>query len=263
MSAKTPSKVASYWKASGMASGALSANGSLAILRRPESMTVLELGEGMLNMEQARLNMIEQQIRPCEVLEGRILDLLKHVRREHYVPNGMREMAFMDLEIPLGYGAYMWPPKLEARTLQELHLTRDDTVLEVGTGSGYFTALLSALSGHVTSVEIVPELSASAGQRLHTYRHDNVTLQTGDAARGWGSANYDVIVLTGSTPVLPDAFQNSLNIGGRLFAIVGDAPVMEARLITRISADKFETVNIMEACVAPLQNALQPERFVF
>ncbi|HTN94163.1 MAG TPA: protein-L-isoaspartate O-methyltransferase [Gallionella sp.] len=218
----------------------------------------------MLDVEQARFNMIEQQIRPCEVLEGRILDLLKHVRREHYVPKEMRELAFMDLEIPLGHGAYMWPPKLEARTLQELHLTRDDNVLEIGTGSGYLTALLSALAGHVTSVEIVPELSSIAGQHLHTYRHDNVTLQVGDAARGWGSGTkYDVIVLTGSTPVLPDAFQNSLNVGGRLFAIVGDAPVMEARLITRVAADKYSTVNIMEACVAPLQNALQPERFVF
>jgi len=226
--------------------------------------TYTELGEEMLDMEQARFNMIEQQIRPCEVLEGRILELLKHVRREHYVPKEMREMAFMDMEIPLGYGAYMWQPKLEARTLQELHLSRDDSVLEVGTGSGYLTALLAALSGHVISVEIVPELSAIAGQHLHTYRHENVTLQVGDAARGWGGdTKYDVIVLTGSTPVLPDAFHNSLNIGGRLFAIVGDAPVMEARLITRVAKDKFETRNIMEACVAPLQNALQPDRFVF
>lgn len=218
----------------------------------------------MLNMEQARFNMIEQQIRPCEVLEGRILDLLKHVRREHYVPKDMREMAFMDMEIPLGYGASMWQPKLEARTVQELHLSRKDKVLEVGTGSGYLTALLSVLAGHVTSVEIVPELSAAAGLKLHTYRHDNVTLEIGDAARGWGGGtSYDVIVLTGSTPLLPAAFQSSLNIGGRLFAIVGDAPVMEARLITRVAPDTYETVNIMEACVAPLQNALQPERFVF
>lgn len=218
----------------------------------------------MLDMEQARFNMIEQQIRPCDVLEGRILELLKHVRREHYVPKDMREMAFMDLEIPLGYGASMWQPKLEARTVQELHLNRSDKVLEVGTGSGYLTALLSLLAGHVTSVEIVPELNAMARQHLHAYHHDNITLEIGDAARGWGGgASYDVIVLTGSTPVLPATFQNSLKVGGRLFAIVGDAPVMEARLITCVAADKFETVNIMEACVAPLQNALQPERFVF
>jgi protein-L-isoaspartate(D-aspartate) O-methyltransferase len=227
----------------------------------------------MLDMEQARFNMIEQQIRPCEVLEERILELLKHVRREHFVPEGKREMAFMDMEIPLGYGASMWQPKLEARTVQELHLTRSDKVLEVGTGSGYLTALLSLLAGHVTSVEIVPELSAMAKQHLYAYHRDHITLEIGDAARGWSGgmndsypgtgASYDVIVLTGSTPALPVAFQNSLNIGGRLFAIVGDAPVMEARLITRVAADAFETLNIMEACVAPLQNALQPKRFVF
>jgi len=218
----------------------------------------------MLNMEQARFNMIEQQIRPCEVLEGRILELLKHVRREHYVPEDKREMAFMDMEIPLGYGASMWQPKLEARTVQELHLGKNDKVLEVGTGSGYLTALLSMLAGHVTSVEIVPELSAMAGKRLQAFRHDNVTLEIGDAAHGWGGgAKYDVIVLTGSTPVLPEAFQDCLNLGGRLFAIVGDAPVMEAKLITRVAPDTFETVNIMEACVAPLQNAQQPKRFVF
>lgn len=218
----------------------------------------------MLDMEQARFNMIEQQIRPCEVLEGRILELLKHVRREDFVPASMRELAFMDMEIPLGHGASMWQPKLEARTVQELHLGRSDKVLEVGTGSGYLTALLSMLAGHVTSVEIVPELSAMARQHLHAYRRDNITLEIGDAALGWGGgASYDVIVLTGSTPVLPATFQNSLNVGGRLFAIVGDAPVMEARLVTRVAPDTYEYRNIMEACVAPLQNALQPERFVF
>ena len=218
----------------------------------------------MLDMEQARFNMIEQQIRPCEVLDSRILELLKHVRRENYVPKGMREMAFMDLDIPLGYGASMWQPKLEARTLQELHLGRDETVLEVGTGSGYLTALLSMLAGHVTSVEIVPELSAFAKQNLQTGHRDNIKLEIGDAALGWGGGEkYDAIVLTGSTPVLPASFQRSLNVGGRLFAIVGDAPVMEARLITRVAQDAYETVNIMETCVTPLKNALQPERFVF
>lgn len=217
----------------------------------------------MHNIEQARFNMIEQQIRPWEVLEKRILDLLKHVRREHFVPAEKKGLAFADMEIPLGYGAAMWQPKLEARTVQELHLTRDDRVLEVGTGSGYLTALMSALAAHVTSVEIVPELSAMASQNLAAYHRDNLTLETGDAAHGWGDGTYDVIVLTGSTPVLPAVFQNSLNIGGRLFAIVGDAPVMEAQLITRIAPDVFETVNIMETCVAPLQHAEQPKRFAF
>jgi len=215
-------------------------------------------------MEQARFNMIEQQIRPCDVLEPRILELLQQVRREHFVPEKMRAMAFVDMEIPLGHGASMWEPKLEARVVQELHLKRNDKVLEVGSGSGYLTALLSALAGHVTSVEIVPELSAMAKQHLHAYHRENITLEIGDASHGWGGgAQYDVVVLTGSTPVLPEAFQRCLKVGGRLFAIVGDAPVMEAKLITCVAPDTYETVNIMEASVAPLQNAQQPKRFVF
>jgi protein-L-isoaspartate(D-aspartate) O-methyltransferase len=217
----------------------------------------------MQNVEQARFNMIEQQIRPWEVLDVRVLELLKHVRREQFVPAGMKDLAFADMEIPLGHGAAMWQPKLEARVIQDLHLTRNDKVLEVGTGSGYLAALLSAVAGQVTSVEIVPELSALAKQNLAPYHRDNITLEVGDAARGWGEASYDVIVLTGSTPVLPEAFQNSLNIGGRLFVIVGEAPLMEAKLITRVAPDAFETVNVLETCVAPLQNAAQPRRFVF
>lgn len=218
----------------------------------------------MKNMEQARFNMIEQQIRPCEVLEGRILRLLELVRREDFVPASKKDLAFIDMEIPLGHGAMMWQPKLEARVVQELHLTSGDRVLEVGTGSGYLTALMSTLAKHITSVEIVSELSMFAKQNLQSYRRENITLEVGDAAQGWGNGeSYDVIVLTGSTPVLPQAFQNSLNIGGRLFAIVGDAPVMEARLITRVAQDVFTTVNIMEANVAPLQNAQQPKRFEF
>lgn len=217
----------------------------------------------MQNVEQARFNMVEQQIRPCEVLERRVLELLRQVRREHFVPGSKKELAFVDMEIPLGFGAFMWQPKLEARAVQELHLKRSDKVLEVGTGSGYLTALLSALSGHVTSVEIVPELSAAARQNLNAYQRNNITLEIGDAAHGWNGTPYDVIVLTGSTPVLPTVFQNSLNMGGRLFAIVGDAPVMEAQLITRIAPDTFKTVNIMETCTIPLQNAEQPKRFVF
>lgn len=218
----------------------------------------------MQNLEQARFNMIEQQIRPCDVLEARILELLHHVRREYFVPEGKRAMSFMDMEIPLGFGVSMWHPKLEARALQELHIGHNDKVLEVGTGSGYLTALLSALAGHVTSVEIVPELSEMAKAHLQPFHRDNITLEVGDASRGWGEgASYDVIVLAGSTPVLPEAFQNSLNIGGRLFAIVGDAPVMEAKLITRVAPDTYEVVNIMETSVAPLQNAQQSKQFVF
>ncbi len=218
----------------------------------------------MQDIELARFNMIEQQIRPCEVSDSTVLELLSHIRRERFVPAGSEELAFADMEIPLGYGAVMWHPKLEARALQELRLARSDSVLEVGTGSGYMTALLSALAGQVTSVEIVPELGDMAKHNLAAYHCDNIVLDIGDASHGWGGRlGYDVILLTGSTPVLPAVFRHSLNIGGRLFAVVGDAPLMEAQLITRIAAEVFTTVNVLETCVAPLQNAEQPERFVF
>jgi protein-L-isoaspartate(D-aspartate) O-methyltransferase len=218
----------------------------------------------MLNMELARFNMIEQQIRPCEVLDGRILRLLQRVRRENFVPAGKQALAFADMEIPLGYGATMWQPKLEARVIQELHVDHDDHILEIGTGSGHLTALLAMLGKHVTSVEIIPELSAMAERNLRPYQRDNIKLEIGDGAQSWESgAHYDVIVLTGSTPLLPEAFQRSLNLGGRLFAIVGESPIMEAQLITRIAEDVYQTTNIMETNVAPLQNAAQPERFVF
>lgn len=216
----------------------------------------------MKNMEQARYNMVEQQIRPWDVLDLQVLDLLSKVKREQYVPPASRELAFMDVEIPLGHGASMWQPKLEARALQALKLKPRDRVLEIGSGSGYLTALISQLAEHVTSVEIVPELLAFAEKNLATHRIDNVTLIQGDAAQGW-AGEYDVIVLGGSMPVLPEAFLNSLKPEGRLFAIVGDAPAMHARVITRAAAGKFDSVTLFETVVAPLQNALQPERFVF
>ena len=213
-------------------------------------------------MEQARYNMVEQQIRPWDVLDLQVLDLLSKVKREQYVPPVSRELAFMDVESPLGHGVSMWQPKLEARALQALKLKPRDRVLEIGSGSGYLTALISQLAEHVTSVEIVPELLAFAEKNLAAHRIDNVTLLQGDGAQGW-AGEYDVIVLSGSVPVLPEAFQNSLKPEGRFFALVGDAPAMHARVITRVAAGKFDSVTLFETVVAPLQNALQPERFVF
>ena len=216
----------------------------------------------MKNLEQARFNMVEQQIRPWNVLDTHVLDLLTRVKREQFVPPAKRELAFMDLEIPLGYGASMWQPKLEARALQALHVGRGDRVLEVGSGSGYLTALLSHLAAHVTSVEIVPELHAFAEKNLAAQRIGNVALALGDAAQGW-KGSYDVIVLTGSVPVLPEAFQDSLLPGGRLFAIVGEAPAMQAMLVTHVTSGVFESAALFETIVAPLQNTLQPNYFVF
>lgn len=216
----------------------------------------------MGNVEQARFNMVEQQIRPWDVLDMRVLDMLSKIKREHFVPPERKSLAFMDMEIPLGHGVSMWQPKMEARALQALQLGRNDRVLEVGSGSGYLTALLSHLAMHVTSVEIVPELHAFAEKNLAVHQINNVTLALGDAAQGW-PGSYDVIVLTGSVPILPKAFQNSLKPGGRLFAIVGDSPAMLANLITCMAPGMSESITLFETCIAPLQNALQPKRFVF
>jgi protein-L-isoaspartate(D-aspartate) O-methyltransferase len=213
------------------------------------------------NTELTRFNMIEQQIRPWEVLDSRVLDLLRKVKREQFVPPARQAMAFMEIEIPLGHGAFMWQPKMEGRVLQELKLKGSDQVLEVGSGSGYLTALLSRMAKRVVSVEIVPELHAFAGKNLAAHHIDNVELQLGDAARGW-TGYYDAIVLTGSVPLLPESFQNSLKPGGRLFAIVGDPPAMQAMLITCMAPGQFGRKALFETNVAPLQHALQPERFM-
>lgn len=221
-----------------------------------------------MDLEQTRFNMVEQQIRPWEVLDPKVLNLLFELRREEFVPAVYRSLAFVDMEIPLGHGEVMLAPKMEARILQELQIKKTDSILEIGSGSGYLTALLARQGGYVYSVEIVPELKAMAEKNIQAHDIANVMLEQGDAARGWPDHGpYDVIVLTGSTPVLPPAFQNSLKTGGRLFAVVGDAPVMEAVLVTCVAQDKeagvYNTVSLFETCIPPLKNAQQPERFVF
>lgn len=217
-----------------------------------------------LDIERARFNMVEQQIRTWEVLDQRVLDLLLRVRREEFVPRQYRALAFADMEIPLGHGEKMLSPKMEARMLQELTLRPADRVLEVGTGSGYMTALLASLTSHVCSVDIVPDFTRTAGAKLAASGVANVTIETGDAALGWNrGSHYDVIVLTGSVPVLPAAFPNSLRPGGRLIAVVGEPPVMEAQLITCASPGAYRTVGLFETCIAPLRNAPRPEKFVF
>lgn len=219
-----------------------------------------------MDMEQARFNMVEQQIRPWDVLDQDVLDLLRELKREDFVPEQYRGLAFSDMEIPLGHGEMMLSPKLEARMLQEVGVKTTDKVLEVGTGSGYMTALLSRMAnrGSVLSVEIIPELSSQAAVLLKQHGATNITLETGDAARGWKQGGpYDVIVLTGSVPVLPEAFQADLKIGGRLFAVVGESPVMEAQLITCVAKGVYRTTNLFETSVPSLKNAMQPQRFVF
>ena len=216
-----------------------------------------------MDIEQARFNMIEQQVRTWDVLDQDVLDLLFTVRREEFVPAAYRALAFADLEIPLPGGERMWTPKMEARVLQELTLRAGETVLEIGTGSGYLTALLSSLGARVTSVEIDPALSAAAAPKLARAGVPPVELVVGDGARGFGSAQYDAIVLTGSTPVLPDAFARQLRPGGRLFAVVGDAPAMAARIVQWAAPGAVTTQDLFETVIAPLKNAAPPSRFRF
>ncbi len=217
-----------------------------------------------MDTEQARFNMVEQQIRPWDVLDQTVLDLLFKVRREEFVPAAYRSLAFIDMEIPLGHGEAMWAPKLEARALQALQLKKNDKVLEIGTGNAYLTALLASLAGHVYSVEIHADFLKDAEARLKAHGFDNVSLEAGDASQGWEKhAPYDAIIVTGSLPVVPDTLPAQLAPGGRLFAIVGDNPVMDVKLITCVSHGAFRTESLFETSVKPLVNALQPQRFVF
>jgi protein-L-isoaspartate(D-aspartate) O-methyltransferase len=217
-----------------------------------------------MNIEQARSNMVEQQIRTWEVLDQEVLDLLYLVPREEFVPAEHRALAFSDLELPIGEGERMWTPKMEARVLQELAPKKQDLVLEVGTGSGYLTALLAHRAGHVHSIEIKPKLGELGRRNLTRHGVDNVTLHAGDASRGWPrQAPYDVIVLTASTPVLPRALLDSLAPGARLFAVVGEAPAMAARLVTCSAPGAWRSTDLFETVIAPLANAEHPPRFRF
>ncbi|SAL10015.1 protein-L-isoaspartate O-methyltransferase family protein [Caballeronia humi] len=217
-----------------------------------------------MNIEQARFNMIEQQIRPWDVLDQDVLNLLTIVKRENFVPAVYRNIAFADLEIPLPGGERMLSPRVEARVLQELALTKHETVLEIGAGSGYMAALLAARARSVTTVEIAPELAAFAEQNLAANGVSNAHVVTGDGSLGWpGGAPYDVICVSGGLPIMPQEFLEQLKIGGRIAAFVGDAPVMKAQIITRVDEKQFRVSDIFETVVAPLKNAVQPPRFKF
>ncbi|HLX24253.1 MAG TPA: protein-L-isoaspartate O-methyltransferase [Usitatibacter sp.] len=217
-----------------------------------------------MNIEQARFNMIEQQIRTWEVLDAGVLELLARVKREQFVPAEQRALAFADLEIPIGRGEAMMQPKVEARIIQELAVKPHETVYEVGTGSGYLTALLAAGAKHVTSAEIHEDLKARGEANLRAAGVANVTLLVGDSARApLAESAFDVIVLTGSTPVLPQAFLDRLTPTGRLFAVVGDRPVMKAVVVRQPTPGAFQRIEMFETMVKPLVNAAEPPRFRF
>jgi len=207
--------------------------------------------------------MIEQQIRPWDVLDTRVLDLLFAVHREDFVPQAYRTLALADLELPLGNGYRMWTPKMEARVLQELMLRQSDRVLEIGTGAGYLTALMASQAGDVTTVEIDAPTAEQARATLARQGFANVRVEVGDGARGFGRDTYDAIVLTASTPMLPEAFFAQLTPNGRLFAVVGEKPAMRARLVHAESPGALVATDLFETVIAPLVNAATPARFEF
>ena len=215
-----------------------------------------------MNFEQARYNMIEQQIRPWEVLNQAVLDLISEIHREDFMPESYRELALADIQIPLAHGEVTMTPKVEARLLQSLDIQPGDNILEIGTGCAYLTALLAKSGRQVTSVDIYRDFTGQAVDKLKRYGISNVRLDTGDAVRGWGAPDrYDAIAVTGSVPVLDTCFQEQLSVGGRLFMIVGRSPVMEALLITRMGNHEWSRESLFETDLPPLIGAGVPEEF--
>jgi len=229
-----------------------------------------------MNIEQARFNMIEQQIRPWEVLDDSVLLLLAVVKREEFVPPAYRSMAFVDTELPLANGQAMFAPKVEARLLQELAVQRHERVLEVGSGSGYMAALLAQKAQHVTTLEIDPALAAFASDNLKRARIMNATVMNADASKAPPvDGPFDVIVLSGSVAEVPPVLLGQLKPGGRLVAIVGQLPVMRAELVTRAPAPAagasamagptggFSTVVLFDTVAPRLIGFGEPSRFTF
>lgn len=217
-----------------------------------------------MNFEQARYNMIEKQIRPWEVLDQDTLELFFRIHREDFVPDDYKALALSDIHIPLLHGQVTMTPKVEARLLQGLRIERHEKILEVGTGCGYLTALLACRGASVHSVDIFSEFAQMARPILEKYGLNNVRLATGDAINGWPeAAPYDVIVVTGSVPLLGEAFQQQLNINGRLFVIVGTSPVMEAKVITRVGDSEFSSESLFETDLPALIGAASGPVFKF
>ena len=217
-----------------------------------------------MNIEQARLNMVENQVRPWDVLDASVLDIIARVRREDFVAPAHRQLAFADLCLPLGHGEVMMKPVVEGRVLQALELTPADRVLEVGTGSGFLCACLAGLAAHVTSLDIHPDFTAAAAQRLQASGVVNTTLVTADAVREWQPAEkYDVMVVTGAVAELPARWLTWLAPGGRLLVIRGQSPVQQAVLLTELDAATPRVVTLFETDLPYLRHAAPVAEFVF
>lgn len=211
----------------------------------------------------ARRQMVDQQIRTWEVIDQRVLDVMSAVPREAFVPSAYRELAFADAPIPIGFGQSMLAPLLQGRILQSLGLTSVDSVLEVGTGTGYLTACLGLLTGATHSMDIRSEFTAAAAANLRTIPEVRVQLETRDAFNAASLGEYDVIALTGSMPVYDTRFEKALRVGGRLFAVVGSAPVMEAVLVRRVDSNEWIRESLFETLIDPLSNAVSAQGFAF
>lgn len=215
------------------------------------------------DFENARETMVEAQVRTWEVLDPVVLDVMRGIAREHFVPQRFHNMAYADSNIPLDHGEVMLQPKVEGRLLQSLALSDDDRVLEVGTGTGYLTALLARLSGSVRSIDIHEDFIARARENLKGMHLDNIQLETGDASKLDGiGEQFDAIAVTGSMPQLHDSFRRALKIGGRLFVVVGSDPIMEAQLHTRVGENDWAVASLFDTCIPPLANAWNPGQFI-
>ena len=217
-----------------------------------------------MNLEQARFNMIEQQIRPWNVLDSQVLHLLSVIKREDFVPLAHRALAFVDMEIPLPGGQFMLSPRVEARMLQDLALQKHERVLEIGAGSGYMAALLAHRAQRVTTLEINPELCALARSNLQKAGIHNAEVRQADGAKGSAQdAAYDVIVVSGSVAEVPAVLLSQLKPGGRLAAIVGEEPVMRATFVTRLDGASYRTVQLWDTLAPRMLNFPEPSRFSF
>jgi len=211
----------------------------------------------------ARQQMVDQQIRTWEVLDPRVLEALSAVPREAFAPDGYRELAFADAPLPIGFGQSMLAPKIQGRILQALGVNASDSALEVGTGTGYLSACLSLLCSATHSIDIHPQFTAAAAANLRAVPQARVRLETRDAFNPAPLGEYDVIALTGSLPVYDPRFERCLRLGGRLFAVVGSAPAMDAMLVRRVDQTEWIRESLFETVIDPLINATAAQGFVF